>query len=71
MFIFPAANLCVTSPSLARFNQSNQFRSSWLIAIRSIPSHRLSRGTFYFAQIGIYHFAATTRKILLASELAV
>src|SRR5260370_3128624 len=23
------------------------------------PAHRLSRGTFYFAQLGTYHFAAT------------
>jgi hypothetical protein len=35
--IFSAANLSVTCPSRARFNQSNQSLSSWLIAIRSIP----------------------------------
>jgi len=28
---------CVTTPSWARFNHSSQSRSSWLIAIRSIP----------------------------------
>src|SRR5260370_19416015 len=26
------------------------------------PAHRLSRGTFYFAQLGTYHFAATRTK---------
>ena len=58
--IFPAAFFCVICPSLARFNHSSQSRSSWLIAIRSIsPALRLSRGTFYFAQLGTSHFAAT------------
>lgn len=57
---FSAASFCVTPPSLARFNQSSQSRSSWLIAIRSIPpAWRLSRGTFYFAHIGNSHYAAT------------
>src|SRR5947209_16432700 len=58
--IFSAAHFCVTCPSRARFSQSSQSRSSWLIAIRSIPpALRLSRGTFYFAQLGTSHFAAT------------
>src|SRR5260370_37911463 len=29
------------------------------------PAHRLSRGTFYFAQLGTYHFAATEAVRLL------
>jgi hypothetical protein len=57
---FSAACRCVITPSRALFSHSSLSRSSWLIAIRSIPpALRLSRGTFYFAQIGISHIAAT------------
>jgi hypothetical protein len=60
--VFSATHFCVTCPSRARFSQSSQSRSSWLIAIRSIPpAWRLSRGTFYFAQLGTSHIAATCR----------
>ena len=45
---------------VSRGGKRSQSRSPWLIAIRSIPpAWRLSRGTFYFAQLGTSHFAAT------------
>src|ERR1051326_2973134 len=59
--IFSAAFRCRSKMRSSRLSQFSLSSSSCPISNRSIPSAlRLSRGTFYFAQLGTSHFAATS-----------